>query len=126
MKENRNEVEIQASAEEVWRVLTDLPAYAEWNPLLCRAEGNLEVGEKVALTAKSPSREMNLSCSVIRVEPNHEFAWKFHVMLPFLFSGEHTFQIEPIAEQRIRFIDREVFTGLLVRLQAKDLGTNAK
>jgi uncharacterized protein YndB with AHSA1/START domain len=39
MKENRNDVEIQASPEAVWEVLTDLEAYAEWNPQLYRGEG---------------------------------------------------------------------------------------
>ena len=126
MKENRNEIEIQASAEDVWNVLTDLEAYAEWNPLLYRAEGRVAVGEKVDLSAKTASNDMNFSCSVTNVEVNREFSWKFHVGLPFLFRGEHIFRIEPIDERSVRFIDREIFNGLLVPLQAKDLETNAK
>ena len=126
MKENRNEIEIQATPERVWETLTDLGKYPEWNPLLCRAEGKLAVGEKVNLTAKSASSEMNLLCSVTTVEPNRQFSWKFHVILPFLFRGEHIFKIEPINEHRVRFIDREIFHGLLVPLQAKNLETNAK
>ena len=90
------------------------------------AEGKVAVGEKVALSAKTASNDMNFDCSVVKVEPNREFAWKFHVMLPFLFRGEHIFKIEPINEHSTRFIDREVFHGLLVPLQAKDLETNAK
>ena len=46
MKENRNEIEIQSTPERVWEILTDLGKYPEWNPLLCRAEGRLAVGEK--------------------------------------------------------------------------------
>jgi hypothetical protein len=126
MKENRNEVEIQASAKDVWKVLTDLKAYAEWNPLLYRVEGKVAVGEKVNLFAKTASNDMNFSCTVINVEENREFSWKFHVGLPFLFRGEHIFRIDPIDERRVRFVDREIFNGLLVPLQAKDLETNAK
>jgi uncharacterized protein YndB with AHSA1/START domain len=33
MKEIHTEIEINASAEKVWRVLTDFAAYSEWNPL---------------------------------------------------------------------------------------------
>ena len=33
------EVDIQASAERVWEVLTDLPAYPEWNPFIVQAAG---------------------------------------------------------------------------------------
>lgn len=126
MKENRNEIEIQSTPERVWEVLTDLGKYPEWNPLLCRAEGKLSVGEKVNLTAKSASSDMKLLCTVTTVEPNRQFSWKFHVVLPFLFRGEHIFKIEPIDEHKVRFIDREVFHGLLVPLQAKNLETNAK
>ena len=126
MKENRNEIEIQSTSEKVWEVLTDFDKYPEWNPLLCRAEGKLIIGEKVNLTAKSASSEMNLLCTVLTVEPGRQFSWKFHVGLPILFRGEHIFKIEPIDEHRVRFIDREIFHGLLVPLQAKNLETNAK
>ena len=126
MKENRNEIEIQASAEEVWNVLTDLKAYTEWNPFLYRAEGSVEAGEKVLLFSKTASNEMKFSCTVTNVDINHEFSWRFHVGLPFLFRGEHTFRVEPLGEKSVRFIDREIFNGLLVPLQAKDLETNAK
>jgi hypothetical protein len=126
MKENRNEIQIQATPAKVWEVLTDLGNYPEWNLLLIRAEGKLTVGEKVNLTTRSASSEMNLLCSVTTVEPNRQFSWKFHVILPFIFRGEHFFKIEPINEHRVRFIDREIFHGLLVPLQAKNLETNAK
>lgn len=126
MKENRNVIEIQSTPERVWEVLTDLGKYPEWNPLLCRAEGKLAVGEKVNLTAKSASDDMNLLCTVTTIEPKRQFSWKFHVILPFLFRAEHIFKIEPIDEERVRFIDREIFHGLLLPLQAKNLETNAK
>ena len=126
MKENCSEIEIQSTPERVWEVLTDLGKYPEWNPLLCRAEGKLIVGEKVNLTAKSASNDMNLLCTVTKVVTNRQFSWKFHVGFPFLFRGEHIFKIEPVDEHKVRFIDREVFHGLLVPLQAKNLETNAK
>lgn len=126
MIENQNNIEIQATLEEVWDILTDLDKYAEWNPLLYRAEGKVEVGKKVKLSAKTASNDMNFNCLVTRVEQHHEFAWKFHVISPFLFRGEHIFQIEQSNEQSVRFIDHEIFEGLLVPLQAKKLKTNAK
>lgn len=126
MKENRNEIEIQSTPERVWEIMTDFDKYPEWNPLLCRAEGKLAAGEKVNLTARSASNDMNLLCTVTAVEPNRQFSWKFHVILPFLFRGEHIFKIEPINEHKVRFIDREIFHGLLVPLQAKKLEMDSK
>ena len=126
MKENRNEIEIQSTPEKVWEVLTAFDKYPEWNPLLCRVEGKLIVGDKINLTAKSASSEMELLCTVLTVEPNRQFSWKFHVGAPFLFRGEHIFKIERIDEHKVRFIDREIFHGLLVPLQAKNLEMNAK
>lgn len=126
MKELRTEIEIQASPERVWQILTDLDGYPGWNPFLFQAIGKAWVGEKVAITYRSGSKEMTLHCTVIRVEPNKELCWKYHVILPALFSGEHTFSIEPIGDNQIRFVDREIFNGLLVSSQARDIDTNSK
>ena len=67
-----------------------------------------------------------MRCTVIKVEPNKELRWKYHVALPILFSGEHSFIIEQIDGSKVRFIDREIFNGLLVSSQAKDIDTNSK
>jgi hypothetical protein len=124
MKENRNEIEIEATPEQVWEVLTDLNGYASWNPLLYRGEGKVALGETVEVAARTASKDMTFVCKVSKVEPHREFAWKFHVIHPILFRGLHIFQIEPIDANKIRYIDREQFEGLLLPMQAKDLTTN--
>jgi hypothetical protein len=126
MKELRTEIEIQATPDQVWQVLTSLDQYPEWNPFIHHAIGKAKVGEKVDITFRSGSKEMTLHCIVVKVEPNKELRWKYHVMLPFLFSGEHSFIIEQIEGNQIRFIDREIFNGLLVSTQAKDIDTHSK
>lgn len=126
MKELRTEIEIQARPDEVWQVLTNLDKYPEWNPFIKRAIGNATVGEKVEITVRSGAKEMVLHCIVARVEPNKELCWKYHVISPFLFRGEHSFIIDQVESNRVRFIDREIFNGLLVATQAKDIDTNSK
>jgi hypothetical protein len=126
MKELRTEIEIQASPERVWQILTDLDGYPGWNPFLYQAVGQAKLGGKVDLTVRSGSKEMTLHCTVVRAEPNKELCWNYHVILPVLFRGEHTFRIEPIGDNQIRFIDREIFNGLLVSSQARDIDTNSK
>ena len=126
MKELRTEIEIQASPDKVWQVLTNLDKYPDWNPLIHRATGTAKVGEKVDIAVSSGSKEMTLHCTVVKVEPNKELRWKYHVILPGLFRGEHSFTIEPTGKNKVRFVDREVFNGLLVFSQAKDIDTNSR
>ena len=124
MKENCCEIEIQGTAEQVWRVLTNLDKYSEWNPLLYKGSGKVEQGEIVTVSARTATKDMDFICRVVEFEPYRKFAWKFHVIHPILFRGLHIFQIKPIGDQRVNFIDREQFTGLLLPMQAKDLTTN--
>jgi hypothetical protein len=126
MKELRTAIEIQASPDKVWMVLTDLPQYPAWNPFICQAIGTAKEGEKVDIKVRSGSKEMMLHCTVIKVEPNVELRWKYHVGLPILFQGEHSFRIEPIGTDKVRFVDHEIFNGLLVSSQAKDIDTNSR
>ena len=60
---------------------------------------------------------------VIKVEVNRELRWLGHLFVPGLFDGEHIFTIEPLGANRVRFVQREIFTGLLVPLFARGLHT---
>jgi hypothetical protein len=126
MKELCTEIEIHAMPDKVWQVLTSLDKYPEWNPFIHHAIGKAKVGEKVNITFKSGAKEMTLHCTVVKVEPNKELRWKYHVALPILFSGEHSFIIEQVEINKVRFIDCEIFNGLLVSSQAKDIDTNSR
>ena len=124
MIENRNEIVINASPEQVWQVLTDLERYSEWNLLLYCASGKFELGETALMDAKTSTKDMNFVCKVTKVEQFKEFTWKFHVIHPILFRGVHAFQIKPIEHASVKCIDTETFWGLLLPTQAKNLTTN--
>lgn len=126
MKELRTEIEIQASPEKVWQILTDLDKWTEWNPFITIATGNPHIGEKVDINVHSESKEMTLHCTVIKVEQAKELCWKYHVGSPVLFRGEHSFIIEKSRGNQVRFIDREMFNGLFVPLQARDIDTHSR
>jgi hypothetical protein len=127
MKELRTEIEIQASAERVWQLLTDFPAFPQWNPFIRKASGNIRVGERLEVRLQpSGASAMTFRPTVLKVEPNREFRWLGHLLIPGLFDGEHSFTIEPLGEGRVRFTQREVFTGLLVPLLARGLDTDTQ
>jgi len=126
MKENRDEIIIQATPEEVWEVLTDFDRHAEWNPLIYQAKGVVEVGRRIKVSARSGSLDMKYRCLVVKVELHREFQWKWHVVLPFLIGADHIFKIEPITEKSVHFINREIFKGILVPFLTKLLFVQGK
>ena len=127
MKELRTEIEIQASAERVWQLLTDFPSFPQWNPFIRKATGNIRVGERLEVNIQpSGASGMTFRPTVLKAEPNRELRWLGHLLISGLFDGEHSFTIEPLGEGRVRFTQREVFTGLLVPLFARGLDTDTR
>jgi hypothetical protein len=127
MKELRSEIEIQASAERVWQLLTDFPSFPQWNPFIREASGAIRVGERLEVHIQpSGASGMTFRPTVLKAEPNRELRWLGHLLLSGLFDGEHSFTIEPLGENHVRFTQREVFTGLLVPLFARGLDTDTR
>jgi hypothetical protein len=122
VKELRSQIEIEASAERVWQVLTDFAAYPEWNPFIRRVDGRPEVEEQLVVRMRpSGTRGMTFRPTVMKVEANRQLRWLGHLLVPGLFDGEHIFEIEVLGRDRTRFIQREIFKGLLVPLLARSL-----
>jgi hypothetical protein len=127
MKELHTEIEIQASKERVWQLLTDFAAFPQWNPFIRRVEGEIKVGTKLeAYIQPSGASGMTFKPTVLTAEPNRELRWLGRLFMPGLFDGEHTFTIETLAENRVRFTQSEVFTGLLVPIFAKSLDADTR
>jgi hypothetical protein len=127
MKELRSEIEIQASAERVWQLLTDFPSFPQWNPFIRTASGAIRVGERLEVHIQpSGASGMTFRPTLLKAEPNRELRWLGHLLISGLFDGEHSFTIEPLGESRVRFTQREVFTGLLVPLFARGLDTDTR
>ena len=127
MKELRSEIEIEASAERVWQLLTDFPHFPQWNPFIRRASGSVKLGERLEVNIQpSGANSMTFRPTVFKAEPNRELRWIGHLLIPGLFDGEHIFTIEPLGTNRLRFIQREIFTGLLVPLFASGLDTDTQ
>ena len=127
MKELRTEIEIQSSAKRVWQLLTDFASFPQWNPFIRQANGEVKVGAGLVIHLQpSGASGMTFKPIVLKVEPNHELRWLGRLLMPGLFDGEHTFTIETLAANRVRFTQREVFTGLLVPLFARSLDADTR
>lgn len=125
--ELNSEIEIKASPETVWKLLTDISRFPEWNPFIRWLKGELKVGQKLAVFIQpSGARGMEFKPVVLKVETNRELRWLGRLMFPGLFDGEHIFQIEPLGDGRVRFRQREIFSGVLVPLLKKSLDTDTR
>jgi hypothetical protein len=127
MKQLHTEIEIGASAWRVWELLTDFASYPEWNPFIRSISGELAPGERLQARLEPPGgRAMTFKPKVLTAEPNRELRWLGHLLVPGLFDGEHSFTIQPLEDDRVRFIQREAFKGLLVPLFAQSLESNTR
>ncbi|MDJ0744624.1 MAG: SRPBCC domain-containing protein [Xenococcaceae cyanobacterium MO_167.B27] len=125
--ELRTEIEIQAPMEKVWQHLTDFDSFPTWNPFIRSAKGEIKPGSSLEISIQpAGSKALTFKPKVLKLEKNRELRWLGRFIIPGLFDGEHIFTIEPIAYDRVRFIHRESFSGLLVPFLAKDLNTNTK
>jgi len=125
--ELRTEIEIQAPIEKVWQHLTDFDNFPIWNPFITEAKGEITLGSQLeVLIQPAGGKALTFKPKVIRLDKNRELRWLGRLIISGLFDGEHIFTIEPITTNRVRFVQREIFSGLLVSLFTKDLNTKTK
>ena len=127
MKVLHPEIEIDAPAERVWHLLTDFASYPQWNPFIRNISGQPTKGERLEVRLEPPGgRGMTFKPEVLNAEPNRELRWLGHLLMPGLFDGEHSFIIQPLEEDRVRFVQREAFKGVLVPIFARSLEANTQ
>ena len=122
-------VEIAAPIDVVWRVMTDLPRYREWNPFVVAIEpvdGAFRVGTAIALTVKWGRRGGASTIEVVdRLDgpaPDGEvqralMEYRFVGWLPrlALVRGSRQQQLEQRPGGPTTYRTSERFTGLLAR-----------
>jgi len=119
------EIEIAAPAERVWRVLTDFRAYRQWNPVVSEIRGEMKVGGRLVVRVRALGGvPIRFRARILRVEPQRELRWLGRLALSSLFAGEHALIIQPLGDSRVRFVQREVYTGLLAPLFIFIMGAN--
>ena len=113
-------IDIDAPAEQVWRVVTDFARYPEWNPFIVRAAGEQRVGGRLELTITAPDvRAVTFRPRVLDLEPGRLIRWKGKLLVPGLFDGRHSLMVEPLDDGRSRFTTHEEVSGILVPVLGK-------
>ena len=122
MRTIETNIEIDATPDQVWAVLTNFGAYAEWNPFITSLTGSPAQGERLEVTICPPeTRSITLKPTVTAYEPGRHFAWLGHLVIPHIFDGAHELILESNERGATSFTQRETFRGVLVPFVAGTL-----
>ena len=116
MKELTTEIQINSSPEILWKVITDFKNYYQWNPILQKIKGEPLIGKQLEIHLITVGGKKRVyHPKVIKITPNHELRWKGTFFFSQLFSGERIFLIEKLSENKVNFVNKEIFSGIGVR-----------
>lgn len=119
--ELHTEIEIDATPETVWAILTDLAAYAEWNPFITSSDGEVVVGARLVNRLEPPGgKPMTFKPTVTEVDEHRTFEWLGRLGVAGVFDGRHRFELLPI-DDGTRLVQTEHFRGVLVPFLKKNL-----
>lgn len=108
------EIDIPAPPQAVWQVLTDGPAYADWNPFIRSLSGTVAVGARLTNRMHpAGGSAMTFRPKVLMADPARELRWLGRLGLPRIFDGEHYFRLEARGPGT-RLVHGETFRGLLL------------
>ena len=103
---------IESSPDAIWKILTDGPAYSDWDSGVDRVEGRIAPGETIRVFSKvAPGRAFPVK--VTEFEPGTRMVWSGGMPLG-LFRGVRTFTVSPQDDGTSRLTVREEYTGPLL------------
>jgi hypothetical protein len=119
----RTSVDIDAPAERVWDVLTDVRAYPQWNRFITGAEGSFAVGNRITFTLPPLNAllRMTVRCTVLEVISLQRLRFRLRLArldLPGLFDADHVLSITP-RDGGVRLWEDAQFRGVLVPLLSR-------
>ena len=79
-------------------------------------KGDLQEGAKLEVMLDTPNRNpMTFNPTLVKLTLERELRWLGRMWsIPGIFTGEHFFQIEPVGENAVRFVQGEHFSGVVV------------
>ena len=88
-------IEIAATPDEVWAVLSDLASYPQWHPAFRKVSGQLTAGSKLTITTSPPDgRLMTVKVKVLIADPGRELRWVSKLL--GITISKRTFLLSPI------------------------------
>lgn len=91
----RSGIAVDAPREVIWALLTELDHYAEWNPYITRAHGDMAEGSSIELTYAG---EGDVSADVLIVHPMRKLEWRSRTLAPGILDREQVIRVVPDGE----------------------------
>jgi uncharacterized protein YndB with AHSA1/START domain len=104
-------VAINASADTIWKLLTDAAKFPSWNSTVTSIDGTIAAGEKLALRVPA-APERVFKPKVTTFEPGVKMVWS-EGAAP-MFKGVRTYTLAPRSDGTTEFTMTEVLRGLAV------------
>ncbi len=103
-------INISATPEKIWSLLTDASTLPTWNTTVNSLEGTIAEGETVKLVA-AVAPERTFKINVRNVEANRQMKWKDGAMP--MFRGVRTYTLTPKGDGTTDFTMTEKMKGLM-------------
>jgi uncharacterized protein YndB with AHSA1/START domain len=111
-------IEIRATPQRLWSLLTDARDFPRWNSTVESIEGDIVQGQRLQLRVKSaPGRVFKPA--VRELVAGQRMVWADG--MPPMFTGVRTFELVPRAGGATEFRMTEVFRGLMLPMIAGSL-----
>lgn len=110
-------VEINASRERVWNILTDLKQYPQWNPFTYRVVTTLAIGDPVDLYVRFRKRgEVTQKEQVCIVQKPERLAWGMKMGARFILCAQRDQVLTALDDGHCTYQTWDAFSGLLTPL----------
>lgn len=118
MKKYTASITINASAEKIWKILTDASGYPAWDLSMDHIEGKLALGETVKFFTKLSAQAFPVK--VIVFEPNRKMVLTGGMPLG-MFKSERTHTLTENKDSSTTFHTEEIFSGLLLPVFGRNI-----
>ena len=124
MREVRTEIEIAATDDTVWGLLTNIENWTAWNPTINASSGTAAPGATLSITMRGQGGKNGPKYApvVTILEAPRQFRWRANMMGGLLFRNDKILELQPSATGT-RLVHTETFGGLMVPMFGAKLKT---
>lgn len=119
----RFEMSVDASAETVWDVVSDLPRYGEWNPFVIEASSSFAVGSPIRMRVRLlPLFAQNQTETITEYVEGQKVCWGLKGGGSPALRSRRCQVVETLEGGRTRYVSEFQLTGWLASLVMAILG----